>query len=173
MHFGEDAVTSRLDWRQRGNGKLLTETAQARDVILFPEATKAARNPLERLEMLKVAGERELKIIFIKENLTFNAAGQSEMEKMQTRHFVTMLGMAGELAREFTRLRTKEGIARARAEGKQIGRPLWPMETTKFDALDKSMLQPRHRGALAQARQTSRQPEREGAGEKRGLRHML
>ena len=118
----EDTESSRIDWKNRASGKLIKQQAQSQDTILFPEVTRAARNPLELLDMMKVAGERELKLIFIKENLTFNAAGQSEIEKLQTKHFITMLGMAGEISREFTRQRTIEGIQRAKAEGKPVGR---------------------------------------------------
>ena len=123
VEFIEEKVTSRKNWKLRGVGELVINTAQAGDTILFTEATRAARSTLELLEIMKEATEKRLQIIFIKENLRLNVTGQTEMDAIMTKNYLTILGMMGEMAREFTRQRTKEGVARARAEGKQIGRP--------------------------------------------------
>jgi DNA invertase Pin-like site-specific DNA recombinase len=42
---------------------------------------------------------------------------------MQSRIAATVLGLAAEIVREFISLRTREALAKRRAEGKPLGRP--------------------------------------------------
>ncbi|MDQ2695816.1 MAG: recombinase family protein, partial [Pseudomonadota bacterium] len=53
---------------------------------------------------------------------------------MQARIIATVLGLAGEIEREYIALRTREALARRRAEGQVLGRPRGPAPRVKLDA---------------------------------------
>jgi len=123
IDFVEEKISSRVDWKKRAIGELIIKNTNKGDTVLFTEATRAARSTLELLEIMKVCSEKELQIIIIKENINLNVAGKSEIEKVMMQNTIAMLGMAGDLTRAFTRQRTIEGIARAKAQGRNPGRP--------------------------------------------------
>jgi DNA invertase Pin-like site-specific DNA recombinase len=53
LEFVEDEASGRMNWRERAVGKLLTETAQPGDIVMFPEISRMARSTLQVLEMLE------------------------------------------------------------------------------------------------------------------------
>ena len=52
---------------------------------------------------------------------------------MQSRITATVLGLAAEIEREFISMRTREALAKRKAEGVQLGRPKGPAERVKLD----------------------------------------
>ena len=52
---------------------------------------------------------------------------------MQARIIATVLGLAGEIEREFIRLRTKEALAARKQNGMILGRPKGPAKSLKLD----------------------------------------
>jgi len=53
IQFGENALSSRVAWRERAIGQLLTATATAGDVVIFAEISRMALSTLHVLEMLE------------------------------------------------------------------------------------------------------------------------
>ncbi|WP_413167923.1 recombinase family protein [Capilliphycus salinus ALCB114379] len=47
LKFVEDATSGRIKWQSRAVGKLLTQTAQAGDVVIFAEISRMARSTLQ------------------------------------------------------------------------------------------------------------------------------
>lgn len=116
LTFVEDEVSGRTNWRERAVGKLLTETAQSGDVVVFPEISRMARSTLQVLELLEHCAERGLIVHVAKQKMVLDSS-------MQSRITATVLGLAAEIEREFISLRTTEGLARRKAQGLGIGRP--------------------------------------------------
>jgi DNA invertase Pin-like site-specific DNA recombinase len=116
LQFVEETTSSRLAWRERAVGQLLTETVQAGDVVLFAEISRMARSTLQVLEMLEQCMTRGVTVHIAKQQMVLNGA-------MQSRIAAIVLGLAAEIEREFMSLRTTEALAKRRAAGKPLGRP--------------------------------------------------
>ena len=97
-------------------GQLLTETAQAGDIVLFAEISRMARSTLQVLEMLEHAMTRGLIIHIAKQRMVLDGS-------MQSRIMATVLGLTAEIERELISQRTTEALAKRKAAGQPLGRP--------------------------------------------------
>jgi DNA invertase Pin-like site-specific DNA recombinase len=116
IRFVEDALSGRVSWRERAIGQLLTVTATAGDVVLFAEISRMARSTLHVLEMLEIGVARKLQIHIAKQRMILDGS-------LHSRITATVLGLAAEIERELIAARTREALAKRRAEGKTLGRP--------------------------------------------------
>jgi DNA invertase Pin-like site-specific DNA recombinase len=116
LQFVEDTTSGRVAWRERAIGQLLIATATAGDVVLFAEISRMARSTLQVLEMLALGMERELHIHIAKQQMLLDSS-------LNSRITATILGLAAEIERELIAARTREALAKRRAEGKPLGRP--------------------------------------------------
>ena len=116
IQFVEDGLSGRVAWRERAIGQLLTTTATAGDVVIFAEISRMARSTLHVLEMLEIGMERKLHIHIAKQQMILDGA-------LHSRIAATVLGLAAEIERELIAARTREALAKRRAEGKTLGRP--------------------------------------------------
>jgi DNA invertase Pin-like site-specific DNA recombinase len=114
--FVEDAASGRLAWRERALGRLLCSCASAGDVVIFAEISRMARSTLQVLEMLELCMQRELHIHIAKQRMILDGA-------LNSRISATVLGLAAEIERELIAERTREALAKRKAEGKPLGRP--------------------------------------------------
>ena len=112
----EDTASGRIDWRTRKIGELLS-VAVGGDVILVAEVSRLARSTLQVLEILQLAADRKVSIVIVKNGLKFD-------NSMQSKITATVLGLAAEIERDFISMRTKEALAKRKAAGKRLGRPL-------------------------------------------------
>ena len=111
----EDTASGRLDWRTRKIGQLLSVAGKG-DAILVSEVSRLARSTLQVLEILKMAAERGVSLVIVKNGLRFD-------NSMQSKITATILGLAAEIERDFISMRTREALAKRKATGKQLGRP--------------------------------------------------
>ncbi len=116
LKFVEDTASGNLKWRSRAIGKLLLETAQSEDVVIFAEISRMARSTLQVLEILECCMQRGLKVHIAKQQMVLDGS-------MQSRISATVLGLAAEIEREFISLRTTEALAKRKAAGLPLGRP--------------------------------------------------
>lgn len=111
----EDTASGRVDWRIRKIGEVLSSASKG-DTILVGEVSRLARSTLQVLEILKLAAERQVSILVIKNGLRFD-------NTMQSKIMATILGLAAEIERDFISMRTKEALAKRKVAGKRLGRP--------------------------------------------------
>jgi len=116
VQFVQDAISGRLAWRDRAIGQLLTVMATAGDVVIFAEISRMARSTLQVLEMLEIGMERALHIHIAKQRMILDGS-------LHSRIAATVLGLAAEIERELIAARTREALAKRKAEGKALGRP--------------------------------------------------
>jgi DNA invertase Pin-like site-specific DNA recombinase len=116
VQFVQDAISGRMAWRTRTIGQLLTATATAGDVVIFAEISRMARSTLQVLEMLALGMEREIHIHIAKQRIILDGS-------LQSRIAATVLGLAAEIERELIAARTREALAKRKADGKTLGRP--------------------------------------------------
>ena len=122
----EDTVSSKVDWRQREIGVLLGSCV-ADDVIVVSEISRLARSTLEVLEIMQAAAGAQVAIHVVKNAMVMDGSLQSKI-------YATIFGLAAEIERDFIAQRTREGLARVRAEGVILGRPPGESKTLALDA---------------------------------------
>lgn len=113
--FIEDTASGRTDWRARPLGQLITR-ATAGDVIVVAEVSRLARSTLQVLEIGRECLERGVTLHVAKNGIVFD-------DSMQSKIVATVLGLVAEIERDFISARTKEALAKRKAEGVKLGRP--------------------------------------------------
>lgn len=111
----DEGVSGAVDWRKRGVGRIIAR-AKPGDVIVFSEISRIARRLVLVLEVIKACSEKSVKIYTVKDRYVLE-------DTIQSKVLVTVMGLAAEIERDLLRQRTKEGLKRAVANGKTLGRP--------------------------------------------------
>lgn len=124
LTFHTDTASGATSWRDRRLLAVL-EAAEAGDTIVAPEVSRLGRSTVDVLDFVREAERRHVTIIVTKNSLTID---QSLGAKITT----TILALAAEIEREFIRARTQEGVNKARASGKRLGRPPGKMSAGKL-----------------------------------------
>lgn len=125
LAFVEDAVSGTKKWRQRRLG-LMLEDMTSGDVLIFAEVTRMARSTIQVLEILEYCMDKGITVHIAKQNMVLDGS-------MQSKIIATILGLAGEIEREFIRQRTKEALAARVAKGITLGRPKGKATRLKLD----------------------------------------
>jgi len=132
LQFSEDNASGKTNWKDRKMGELLTKTMQPGDTILFAEVSRMARSVLQILEVLAYCAEHEFTVHIVKQNMVFD-------DSLNSRITATVLGLAAEIEREFISMRTKEALAKRKAEGVVLGRPKGKAKRVKLDNKSKEI----------------------------------
>jgi len=98
--------------RKLGN---LLDCVQSGDTIICTELSRLGRSLMMILNVLQELLERGVKVIAIKE-------GYELGDNIQSKVLAFAFGLSAEIERTLLSERTKQGLERARKEGKQIGR---------------------------------------------------
>ena len=123
--FVEDTASGRTDWRARPLGQLITR-ATTGDVIVVAEVSRLARSTLQVLEIGRECLERGVVLHVAKNGIVFD-------DSMQSKIVATVLGLVAEIERDFISARTKEALAKRKADGVKLGRPSGPAKTLRLD----------------------------------------
>lgn len=105
--------TKKLNDRKLGN---LLKRMRKNDILIISEMSRLGRNLMQIMSMLNFAMEREIKIIAIKENYELG-------DNINSKVLAFAFGLSAEIERNLISMRTKEALARKKAEGIYIGRP--------------------------------------------------
>lgn len=124
--FLEDVASGKLAWQQRKVGDLLHKQCKAGDTVIFAEISRMARSTLQVLEILRHCIDAGINVHIAKQKMILDGS-------MQSRITATVLGLAAEIEREFISMRTKEALAKRKAEGVQLGRPRGPAARVMLD----------------------------------------
>lgn len=97
------------------------------DTLICAELSRLGRNMLEVMNLIEELNSMDVNIIFIRqpELSTFNSA--------HSKLLLAIYSYFAESEREFISLRTKQGLAAAKASGKKIGRRPGQKVKSKFD----------------------------------------
>ena len=132
LQFVEDTSSGKTNWKERKSGGLLQQTMLPGDTIIFAEVSRMARSVLQVLEILEYAAKNNFQVHIAKQNMKFD-------DSLNSKITATVLGLAAEIEREFISARTKEALAKRKAEGVVLGRPKGKAETVKLDAHEKDI----------------------------------
>ncbi len=113
----EIKISSRKSNRERLIDTLL-EQLKAGDTLVVAELSRLGRSVGQIAIIVNTLVETGVQLICIKERMVLN--GDPDI---QTKVMLTMFSLFAEIERDLISERTKAGLAKARAEGKLLGRP--------------------------------------------------
>ncbi|MFN2111000.1 MAG: recombinase family protein [Anaerolineae bacterium] len=108
-------MSSRKSTRERRIDELLVNL-NAGDKLLAVELSRLGRNMFEVIDIINRLGENGVETVFVRQP-ELSAAGP--VRKL----LLAIYSYFAESEREFISMRTKQGLAAARAKGKKLGRP--------------------------------------------------
>lgn len=108
-------VSSRKNSKERRIDELETKLDEG-DTLIVAELSRLGRNMLETLNIINRLSEQGAQIIFVR---------QPELSTLgtHTKLLLAIYSYFAEAEREYISLRTKQGLAAAKASGKKLGRP--------------------------------------------------
>ena len=111
----EETISGTKSYDKRELGKLL-KRVQKDDLIICAELSRLGRNLFMIMEILNICMAKECKVWTIKDNYRLG-------EDIQSKVLAFAFGLSAEIERNLISQRTKEALARKKAEGVTLGRP--------------------------------------------------
>ncbi|MHA6711006.1 master DNA invertase Mpi family serine-type recombinase [Dehalococcoides mccartyi] len=111
----EETISGTKNYDKRELGKLLRKVKKD-DLIICAELSRLGRNLFMIMEILNLCMGKECKVWTIKDNYRLG-------EDIQSKVLAFAFGLSAEIERNLISQRTKEALARKRAEGVVLGRP--------------------------------------------------
>ena len=112
----EETISGTKNYNKRELGKLLNKV-QKDDLIICAELSRLGRNLFMIMEILNICMTKECRVWTIKDNYRLG-------EDIQSKVLAFAFGLSAEIERNLISQRTKEALARRRAEGITLGRPV-------------------------------------------------
>lgn len=116
--FVEEKISGTVTLSKRLLGDLLNKVKKG-DVIIFTEMSRFGRSSGELVHQLQLFIREGIHFIFLKENLNT----KNTHSRLITNLMITIFGGIYQFERDLISERMKEGLIRAKKEGKHIGRP--------------------------------------------------
>lgn len=111
----EETISGTRNYNRRELGKLLRRV-QKDDLIICAELSRLGRNLFMIMEILNLCMSKECRVWTIKDNYRLG-------EDIQSKVLAFAFGLSAEIERNLISQRTKEALARKKAEGVPLGRP--------------------------------------------------
>jgi len=132
-HWIDTKISSRKSTKERRIDELVNQVQEG-DVVIVAELSRLGRSVGQIAMLIDELMKKKVKVICLKENITLN--GRADI---QTKVMITMFSLFAEIERDLISERTKEGLVRARAEGKLLGRPKGIIGKSKLDGKEKEI----------------------------------
>ena len=111
----EETISGTKNYNKRELGKLLKKV-QKDDLIICAELSRLGRNLFMIMEILNICMTKECRVWTIKDNYRLG-------DDIQSKVLAFAFGLSAEIERNLISQRTKEALARKKAEGITLGRP--------------------------------------------------
>ena len=108
-------ISSRKNIEERRIDELLG-LLDDKDVLLIAELSRLGRNMFEVLNIINQLGDNGVRIVFVRQPELSTAGPHGKL-------LLAIYSYFAEAERDFISVRTQQGLAAARASGKQLGRP--------------------------------------------------
>jgi len=112
----EETISGTKAYNKRQLG-LLLKRVQKGDLIICAELSRLGRNLFMIMEILNICMTKECRVWTIKDNYRLG-------EDIQSKVLAFAFGLSAEIERNLISQRTKEALARKKAEGVVLGRPV-------------------------------------------------
>ena len=110
----EETISGTKNYNSRQLGKLLKMTTKG-DLIICAELSRLGRNLFMIMEILNICMNKECRVWTIKDNYRLG-------DDIQSKVLAFAFGLSAEIERNLISQRTKEALARIKAEGTVLGR---------------------------------------------------
>jgi DNA invertase Pin-like site-specific DNA recombinase len=104
------------------------DSLQARDVLILSELSRLARSVGQIAVTIDKLLKQDIRIVSVQEGLDIKGCSD-----LQSKVAITMFNLFAKIESDLLSERTKEGLARAKAEGKTLGRPKGSLGPSKLD----------------------------------------
>jgi DNA invertase Pin-like site-specific DNA recombinase len=111
----EETISGTKNFSTRQLGKLLRKVKK-NDIIICCELSRLGRNLFMIMEILNICMTKECRVWTINDNYRLG-------DDIQSKVLVFAFGLSAEIERNLISQRTKEALARKKAEGVRLGRP--------------------------------------------------
>ncbi|WP_448701707.1 master DNA invertase Mpi family serine-type recombinase [Mucilaginibacter sp. AW1-3] len=111
----EETISSTKKLEVRKFGALL-QRMQKGDVLIVSELSRLGRNLMQIMKILHDCMEKDIKVYTVKENYELG-------NNINSKVLAFAFGLSAEIERNLISQRTKEALARRKAEGQILGRP--------------------------------------------------
>ena len=120
----EETISGTKNYDKRELGPLLKKVRKD-DLIICSEISRLGRSLFMIMEILSICMKKECKVWTIKDNYRLG-------DDIQAKVLAFAFGLSAEIERNLISMRTKEALARLKAEVKKIGRPEGPTREESF-----------------------------------------
>ncbi len=134
--FLEIQISSRKTTKERRIDELLNKVS-SNDTIIVTELSRIGRSTAEVIGLINELINKEVNIIFVKQNLKLNIANKNDMT---SKVMITMLSLFAELERDIISQRTKEALKTKKQQGIHLGKPKGTIQKSIYDN-DKERIQ--------------------------------
>ena len=131
VDFREEKASGRISYKDRDLGKTI-EGLKKGDVLIVSELSRLGRSMLEIFQLLAELSGRGINVYSIKGGYVVDNTLQSKILTM-------VFAMAAEIERDLISQRTKEALAKKKAEGVKLGRPTGSLGTSKLDGKEEEL----------------------------------
>ena len=111
----EETISGTKSYDKRALGKLLKRVSKD-DLIICTELSRLGRNLFMIMEILNICMTKECRVWTIKDNYRLG-------DDIQSKVLAFAFGLSAEIERNLISQRTKEALARKKAEGAKLGHP--------------------------------------------------
>ena len=108
-------ISSRKSQRERRITELIEKLKEG-DVLIVAELSRLGRNMLETLNLINDLTEKGIQIVFVRQPELSTTGSHAQL-------LLAIYSYFAQSEREFISIRTKQGLAAAKAQGRQLGRP--------------------------------------------------
>lgn len=141
----QETVSGSVEPQKRKLGGILPNL-RAGDTLIVSEISRLGRTIRMLVNIIDRLLRRGVKIILVKQNMVLDPASQDAFKAMQTTVFITVFALCAQIERELLRVRTKEGVARAIANGADWGTHARRPHKTRAKTLIDDMIKLRAEG---------------------------
>jgi DNA invertase Pin-like site-specific DNA recombinase len=127
----EETADSKKPYKERLLGSLI-EKLKKDDILLVTELSRFGRSAMEVMDILNIIIQKEVKLFIIKNNIEFT-------DTIQSKIVAFAFGLSSEIERNLISSRTKEALAKLKADGVHIGRPIGKLSKSKLDGKEKQI----------------------------------